>query len=127
DSCRIVYEEAKNAGYEMQVIHVPKTIDNDLKVTDHCPGFGSAARFVAQAFMGVNLDNRALPGVYIAVVMGRHAGFLTASSILAKKYVDEGPHLIYCPERPFSTEKFLADVDKVYKELGRCVVSVSEG
>jgi 6-phosphofructokinase 1 len=59
--------------------------------------------------------------------MGRHAGFLTASSILAKKYVDEGPHLIYCPERPFSTDKFLADVDKVYKELGRCVVSVSEG
>ncbi len=127
DTVRIVNEEAERTGYDFRAIHIPKTIDNDLVVNDHCPGFGSAARFVAQAFMGVNLDNRALPGVYIAVVMGRHAGFLTASSILAKKYIDEGPHLIYIPERPFSTDRFLGDVDKVYKELGRCVVSVSEG
>jgi 6-phosphofructokinase 1 len=127
DTVRIVNEEAERTGYDFRAIHIPKTIDNDLVINDHCPGFGSAARFVAQAFMGVNLDNRALPGVYVAVVMGRHAGFLTASSILAKKYVDEGPHLIYIPERPFSTEKFLGDVDRVYKELGRCVVAVSEG
>lgn len=127
DTVRIVSEEAEKVGYDFRAIHIPKTIDNDLVVNDHCPGFGSAARFVAQAFMGVNLDNRALPGVYIAVVMGRHAGFLTASSILAKKYVDEGPHLIYVPERAFSTEKFLADVDRIYKEFGRCVVAVSEG
>jgi len=64
---------------------------------DHCPGFGSAARFVTQAFMGVNLDNRALTGVYIGVVMGRHAGFLTAASALARKYDDDGPHLVYLP------------------------------
>lgn len=127
DTVRIVNETAEHANYDFRAIHIPKTIDNDLVVNDHCPGFGSAARFVAQAFMGVNLDNRALPGVYIAVVMGRHAGFLTASSVLAQKYVDEGPHLIYVPERAFSTEKFLADVDRVYKEFGRCVVAVSEG
>ncbi|NUM52224.1 MAG: 6-phosphofructokinase [Candidatus Hydrogenedentes bacterium] len=127
DSCRIVYEEAKAAGYEMQVVHVPKTIDNDLKVTDHCPGFGSAAKFVAQAFAGVNLDNRALPGVYIGVVMGRHAGFLTAASIVAKQYPDDGPHLIYLPERPLTKEKFLADVQAQYEKYGRCVIAVSEG
>jgi len=127
DSCRIVYEEAQKGGYEMQVIHVPKTIDNDLKVTDHCPGYGSAAKFVAQAFAGVNLDNRALPGVYIGVVMGRHAGFLTAASILAKNYPDDGPHLIYLPERPLTKEKFLADVQAAYDKYGRCIIAVSEG
>ena len=94
---------------------------------DHCPGFGSAARFVTQAFIGLNLDNRALSGVLIGVVMGRHAGFLTASSSLARKYLDEGPHLVYLPERPFSTERFIADVDRVYKEHGLCTVAVSEG
>jgi len=127
DTCRIVNEQAREAGYELRVIHVPKTIDNDLKVTDHCPGYGSAAKFVAQAFSGANLDNRAIPGVYIAVVMGRHAGFLTAASALARKYPDDGPHLIYLPERPFSREKFKADVKRVYEQYGRCVVAVSEG
>jgi 6-phosphofructokinase 1 len=127
DTCRIVNQEARAAGYEMRVIHIPKTIDNDLKVTDHCPGYGSAAKFVAQAFAGANLDNRSLPGVYIAIVMGRHAGFLTAASCLAKKYPDDGPHLIYLPERAFSKEQFLRDVDKVYKEFGRCIVAASEG
>src|SRR5581483_4031150 len=97
DTVRIVNDEAGKAGYEFRAVHIPKTIDNDLVINDHCPGFGSAARFVAQAFMGINLDNRALPGVYIAVVMGRHAGFLTASSELARKYTDDGPHLIYVP------------------------------
>ena len=127
DTCRIVNEESDKAGYEMRVIHIPKTIDNDLKVTDHCPGYGSAAKFVAQAFAGVNLDNRALPGVYIGVVMGRHAGFLTAASILAKQYPDDGPHLIYLPERPLTKEKFLADVQSAYDKYGRCIVAVSEG
>ncbi|MFA6241304.1 MAG: 6-phosphofructokinase [Candidatus Hydrogenedentales bacterium] len=127
DTCRIVNEESDKAGYEMRVIHIPKTIDNDLKVTDHCPGYGSAAKFVAQAFAGVNLDNRALPGVYIGVVMGRHAGFLTAASILAKKYPDDGPHLIYIPERALTKEKFIADVQAAYDKYGRCIVAVSEG
>ena len=120
-------EEAQLADYEFRAIHIPKTIDNDLVLNDHTPGYGSAARFVASAFTGVNLDNRALPGVYIGVVMGRHAGFLTAASALAQKYPDDGPHLIYMPERPFSEENFLRDVKEVYERHGRCVVAVSEG
>lgn len=127
DSCNTVSKEASNAGYEMHVIHVPKTIDNDLKVTDHCPGYGSAAKFVAQAFAGADLDNRALPGVYIGVVMGRHAGFLTAAAALGRKYGDDGPHLIYLPERTFSLERFKNDVENVYAKYGRCVIAVSEG
>jgi len=127
DTVRIVSEEAKKAGYPMRSIHIPKTIDNDLVVNDHTPGFPSAARFVAQAFIGANLDNAALPGIYIAVVMGRHAGFLTAASALGKKFPDDGPHLIYVPERVFSVDKFLADVKATMDRYGRCVIAVSEG
>ena len=126
-NCGIINAAAKAENYELHVIHVPKTIDNDLLVTDHCPGFGSAAKFVASAFSGVNLDNASLPGVYIGVVMGRHAGFLTASSILAKKYPDDGPHLIYLPEKPFNIIRFVEDVKNVYEKYGRCIVAVSEG
>jgi len=127
DTCKIVSENAKKAGYELRVVHIPKTIDNDLRVTDHCPGFGSAGRFVSLAFAGLNLDNRSLPGVYIAVIMGRNAGFLTAASVFARKYPDDGPHCIYVPEKPFSQDKFLADVDKYYKQYGRCIIAASEG
>jgi ATP-dependent phosphofructokinase / diphosphate-dependent phosphofructokinase len=127
DTVRIVSEEARNAGYPLRAIHIPKTIDNDLMVNDHTPGFPSAARWVAQAFAGANLDNWALPGVYIAVVMGRHAGFLTAASALGKKFPDDGPHLIYVPERAFFIDKFLADVKATMDKYGRCVVAVSEG
>ena len=115
DTVRIVAEEARQAGYPLRAIHIPKTIDNDLVGNDHTPGFPSAARFVAQAFAGANLDNAALPGVYVGVVMGRHAGFLTAASALGKKFPDDGPHLIYLPERVFEIEKFLADVKAVYE------------
>jgi ATP-dependent phosphofructokinase / diphosphate-dependent phosphofructokinase len=127
DTCRIVNDNAQKAGYELRVIHVPKTIDNDLLVTDHCPGFGSAGLFVSQAFAGINLDNRSIPGIYIGVIMGRNAGFLTAASIFAKKYPDDGPHLVYVPEKAFDKAKFLTDVDRIYKENGRCVIAVSEG
>ena len=127
DTVRIVAEEAKKAGYPLRSIHIPKTIDNDLVANDHTPGFPSAARFVAQAFAGANLDNASLPGIYVGVVMGRHAGFLTAASALGKKFPDDGPHLIYLPERDFSTDKFLADVKSAYERHGRCVVAVSEG
>jgi 6-phosphofructokinase 1 len=127
ETCRIVNENARSSGYELRVIHIPKTIDNDLLVTDHCPGFGSAGRFVAHAIAGANLDNRALPGVYIAVIMGRHAGFLTASSVFARKYKDDGPHLIYVPESAFDQEQFLKDVDGVMQQHNRCVIAVSEG
>ncbi|MFL6661294.1 MAG: 6-phosphofructokinase [Rhizobacter sp.] len=127
DTVRIVSEEARKAGYPLRCMHIPKTIDNDLVGNDHTPGFPSAARFVVQAFAGANLDNAALPGVYVGVVMGRHAGFLTAAAALARKYPDDGPHLVYLPERTFSTEKFLADVKRVHERLGRCIVAVSEG
>jgi len=124
---RIVAEEAVKAGYPLRCMHIPKTIDNDLVLNDHTPGFPSAARFVAQAFAGANLDNAALPGVYVGVVMGRHAGFLTAASALGKKFPDDGPHLIYVPERVFEIDRFLLDVKAAYERYGRCVIAVSEG
>jgi ATP-dependent phosphofructokinase / diphosphate-dependent phosphofructokinase len=127
DTVHIVNEQAELAHYEFRAIHIPKTIDNDLTMNDHTPGYGSAARFVAEAFIGANLDNRALPGVYIAIVMGRHAGFLTAASSIARKYPDDGPHLVYLPERPFDMDRFLADVKAIYDTFGRCVVAASEG
>ena len=127
DTVRIVAEEAHKAAYPLRAIHIPKTIDNDLVGNDHTPGFPSAARFVAQAFAGANLDNAALPGVYVGVVMGRHAGFLTAASALGKKFPDDGPHLIYVPERVFEIPRFLADVKATYDRYGRCVIAVSEG
>ena len=127
DTVRIVSLEAAKAGYPLCCMHIPKTIDNDLVGNDHTPGFPSAARFVAQAFAGANLDNAALPGVYLGVVMGRHAGFLTAASALGKKFPDDGPHLIYLPERTFVIEDFLRDVKATYERYGRCVVAVSEG
>jgi ATP-dependent phosphofructokinase / diphosphate-dependent phosphofructokinase len=127
DTVRIVNQQAEQSDYEFRAIHIPKTIDNDLVINDHTPGYGSAARFVAQATIGANLDNRALPGVYIGVVMGRHAGFLTAASSIAKKYEDDGPHLIYLPERPFNMDNFIKDVKKTYDQLGRCLIIVSEG
>ncbi len=127
DTVRIVAEEASAAGYDLRCIHIPKTIDNDLVGTDHCPGYPSAARFVAQAIMGANLDNRALPGVYLAVVMGRHAGWLTAAAALGQKYEDDGPHLIYLPERDFVLDRFLAEVKDAMARHGRCIVAVSEG
>ena len=127
DTVRIVSQEARQAGYPLRCIHIPKTIDNDLAGNDHTPGFPSAARFVAQAFAGANLDNAALPGVYVGVVMGRHAGFLTAAASLGKKFPDDGPHLIYLPERVFDLKRFLADVKATYERHGRCVIAVSEG
>lgn len=127
DTVRIVSLEAQKAGYPLRCIHIPKTIDNDLVGNDHTPGFPSAARFVAQAFSGANLDNAALPGVYVGVVMGRHAGFLTAAAALGRKLPGDGPHLIYLPERTFVLEQFLADVKATYAQYGRCVIAVSEG
>ena len=127
DTLRILADEAKKADYGLRCVHIPKTIDNDLMINDHTPGFPSAAKFVASAFAGVNLDNRALPGVYVGVVMGRHAGFLTAASALARKYHDDGPHLIYLPERSFDMDVFTTDVQAVFDEYGRCVIAVSEG
>jgi 6-phosphofructokinase 1 len=123
----LLNEIAMAEGYDVRLFHVPKTIDNDLMVTDHCPGYGSAARFVGSAFMGDNQDNRSLPGIKVDIVMGRHAGWLTAASVLAREHEDDGPHLVYVPERVFSLDEFLGDVDRVYREHGRCLVAASEG
>ncbi len=127
NTCFIVNKMAQETGLELRAFHVPKTIDNDLLVTDHCPGFGTAAKFVACAVMGDDLDNRALPGIKVDCIMGRNAGFLTAAAALGKQRDDDGPHLIYLPEKTVSMEKFLSDVEAVYKKLGRCVIAVSEG
>ncbi|MCC2687899.1 MAG: 6-phosphofructokinase [Rhizobiaceae bacterium] len=115
------------AGGTMAFVHAPKTIDNDLMENDHTPGFMSAAEFVAGAFLTVDLDFRALPGVYVAIVMGRHAGFLTAASAAWRIDEDSGPHLIYVPERAFSVPRFIDDVRRTVDRHKRCIVAVSEG
>ena len=127
ETVHIINEEAKRAGYDICCFHIPKTIDNDLRESDHTPGFGSAAKFVASAVKGDDLDNRALGGVKIDIIMGRHAGFLTAAAALARIDEDDGPHLIYLPERAFTMTQFVADVKDAMKRYGRCVIAVSEG
>ena len=127
DAARIVAEAAAQADYPLVVYHVPKTIDNDLRSCDHTPGFASAARFVAMAVKGDDLDNRALGGVKIDVIMGRDAGFLTAAAALARSRPDDGPHLVYLPEVPFSEARFVRYVKAAMKRYGRCVCAVSEG
>ncbi len=121
ETCHIVNEIARKNNYELRVFHIPKTIDNDLEVTDHCPGYPSAAKYIAQCFMGNDLDNKALPGVKIDITMGRHAGWLTAAAALG------GAHLIYLPETPLTLEKMTQDIDECVDKHGRCLVAVSEG
>jgi 6-phosphofructokinase 1 len=127
ETAHILNEIAVADGYDVRLFHVPKTIDNDLRVTDHCPGYGSAAKFVAQAIMGDNQDNRSLPGIKLDVIMGRNAGWLTAASVLARQHEGDGPHLVYVPERVFTLDGFTADVERMYKAYGRCLVALSEG
>jgi 6-phosphofructokinase 1 len=127
NTAHILNTIADEKNFDIRAFHIPKTVDNDLLVTDHCPGYGTAAKFEACAVMGDDMDNRTLPGIKIDVIMGRHAGFLTAATALGKQRDDDGPHLVYFPERPVSMDKFLSDVEGVYKKLGRCIVAVSEG
>ena len=128
DTCNKISKYMQKSGYEMRVMGVPKTIDNDLYGTDHCPGYGSAAKYVATSTMEVYQDARVYDTGMVAVleVMGRHAGWLTASTALAA-YKGMGPDLIYVPELPFSMEQYLADVRRVYEKQGKCIVAVSEG
>jgi len=127
DTCRIVFGLAQKNNYDMRCFHVPKTVDNDLMMSDHTPGYASAARFVAMAFMADDRDNASLPGIKINVVMGRNAGFLTAASALARHSEGDGPHLIYLPEVPFDNDKFIEDVKGMVAKHGRCQIAVSEG
>ncbi len=127
ETAYLVAEGARSSGYEMKAFHIPKTIDNDLLETDHSPGYGSAARFVAHAFQGDDADTRSLKGIKINILMGRHAGWLTAASTLGKATEEDGPHLVYVPEKIFDIESFKKEVKEVYDSLGRCLVAVSEG
>lgn len=123
-----IAKAADRAGYEMSVLGLPKTVDNDIPSTDRCPGYGSAARYVAQSVRDLGLDVRALPQpVSIYETMGRSVGWLAAASVLAKLDDDSAPHLVYLPECPFDSAKFIASVDRVVKRLGWAVVVVSEG
>ena len=129
DTCNKVSKFLMKAGYACNVIGVPKTIDNDLYGTDHCPGYGSAAKYVATTLMELNLDAKVYDKGQVAVVeiMGRNAGWLTAAAALAG-YKDLGADLIYLPEVPFSVDKFLSDVKRVMEaNNGKCIACVSEG
>ena len=128
DTCNKISKYMMKVGYECRVMGVPKTIDNDLFGTDHCPGFASAAKYIATSCMEVYQDARVYDTGMIAIIeiMGRHAGWLTAAAALATN-AGAGPDLIYLPEVDFDMDKFLADVKRVYEEKGNCMVAVSEG
>ncbi len=128
DTCNKVSRYMKSVGYECRVFGVPKTIDNDLFGTDHCPGFASAAKYIATSFMEVSRDSHVYDKGMITIIecMGRHAGWLTAAASLASLSGD-GPDLIYLPEVDFDMDRFVADVSRIYKENGNCIVAVSEG
>jgi 6-phosphofructokinase len=120
---------AREQGYELYVISLPKTIDNDLVETDHCLGYGSVARFVAMATMDASRDTEAmrlLEPIKIIEVMGRDAGWIAAAAALAKTSEEDAPHLIYVPERPLIPERFLGEVQEVYRQFGYVVAVMSE-
>ena len=128
DTCNKISKYMQKVGYECRVMGVPKTIDNDLFGTDHCPGFASAAKYIATSCMEVYQDARVYDTgmVCIIEIMGRHAGWLAGSAALATAY-GAGPDLVYLPEVDFDMDQFLADVERIYKEKGNCMVAVSEG
>ncbi len=128
DTCNKISKYCQKVGYECRVMGVPKTIDNDLFGTDHCPGYASAAKYIATSCMEVYQDARVYDTGMVVVmeIMGRHAGWLTAAAALATEF-GAGPDLIYVPEVDFDMEKFISDVQRVYKEKGNCMVAVSEG
>ena len=128
DTCNKINQYMQSVGYDCRVMGVPKTIDNDLFGTDHCPGFASAAKYIATSCMEVYQDARVYDTgmVCIMEIMGRHAGWLAGAAALATAY-GAGPDLVYLPEVDFDMDKFLADVDRIYREKGNCMVAVSEG
>ncbi|MGQ0551159.1 MAG: 6-phosphofructokinase, partial [Armatimonadota bacterium] len=121
---------AAERGYDLRVMSVPKTVDNDLVETDHCPGYGSVARWLAIAVRDAGLDTEAIgvvDTVKVVETMGRNTGWITAATALARDHDDAAPHLIYLPERPLVRDRFLADVERVYRRLGHAVIAVCEG
>ena len=128
DTCNKISKYMAKVGYECRVMGVPKTIDNDLAGTDHCPGFASAAKYIATSFMEVSRDCQVYDTGMVTIVecMGRHAGWLTAAAALAGIKGD-GPDLVYLPEVDFNMDAFIADVKRIYGEKKNCLVAVSEG
>ncbi len=129
DTAHLLAQAAQQSGYELQTISVPKTIDNDLPFTDHCPGYGSAARFIAQATIDSTMNTASIPWHYpvkIIETMGRDAGWLTASSALGKRDEHDPPHIILTPEYVFVADTFLAQVEEVYRRVGYVVVAAAE-
>ncbi len=124
----VISQFCSDANYQLQVIGIPKTVDNDIAATDRCPGYASAARYVAQSTRDLGMDVCSLPQpVSIFETMGRAVGWLAGASVAAKLDEDDAPHLVYLPERPFDTEMFLSDLDRVVSRLGWAIVVVSEG
>jgi 6-phosphofructokinase 1 len=124
----LVSERCRDAGFSVQVIGVPKTVDNDIAGTDRCPGFASAARYMAQTTRDLGMDIRSLPQpVTILEVIGRSIGWLAAATALAKGREADAPHLIYLPERPFHAERFLADLDRIVTKHGWAIAVATEG
>lgn len=126
DTCGKAHLACQND--DIYVVGIPKTMDNDIAIIDHAPGFGSAAKYIAHTVAEIGADVKSLP-IHVTIVeaMGRNAGWITAASALARKTEKDAPHLIYLPERPFHEEEFLEDVKALYDELGGVVVVVSEG
>ncbi len=124
----LVSARCRDAGFSMQVIGVPKTVDNDIAMTDRCPGFASAARYMAQTTRDLGMDIRSLPQpVTILEVIGRSIGWLAAATVLAKGREADAPHLVFLPEKPFHTERFLADLDQIVTRYGWAIVVATEG
>ncbi len=129
DTTHRIAQAAQQAGYDLLAISVPKTIDNDLPVTDHCPGYGSAARFIALATMDSAMNTKSIPTHYpvkVIETMGRDAGWLTASSALGKHGENDAPHILLLPEYPFNQQRFLERVEEVYRRVGYVVIVTAE-
>jgi 6-phosphofructokinase len=128
DTCNKISKYMQKVGYDCRIMGVPKTIDNDLFGTDHCPGYASAAKYIATSCMELYLDARVYDTGMICVleIMGRHAGWLTAAASIASHF-GMGPDLIYVPEVDFDMDRFIADVKDIYAKNGKCIVAVSEG
>jgi 6-phosphofructokinase 1 len=126
-ACHLIAELAKQSDWEMRIIGIPKTIDNDLEVTDHCPGFGSAARYAAAAVQFAGKDSEAFGNPHVIEIMGRHVGWLTAAAAAGRREPQDPPHLVYIPEVPVTRSQFLEDCHRAFDKYGFLVVVVSEG
>ena len=129
DTTHRIAEAARHTGYDLRAISVPKTIDNDLAITDHCPGYGSAARFISLATMDSTMNTKSIPWHYpvkVIETMGRDAGWLTASSALGKRDENDAPHILLIPEQPFNEQHFLQQVEETYRRVGYVIIVTAE-